>query len=502
MTLRRSARWILREFIETLKIGWAGLALVLVNESFLLLFLAYLVLVVLLKTWAWRRTTIQVGGDAVVLEVRGVTTRRESVARSAVETLVVSAEMLDRLCGLQTLQLTTNDDSNNLVLDGLSPQSVRDIGASLETEVSEKASDVRVIAAFRPGWFGYSLLTPIGWAGVVGVAFLANRIGDRFVSQFDGLSAQARAALAHIATPLLIVLGVASGVAIVLFSYAARYGGFRLEESPGTGSGEDPLLIYRRGLLETKAITFARSRIRGIRLTEPIPLRWAKGARLHAEIVGHKDIELLPPTARTFALHIARDVLSHHGLDAVAAVSAGGRLAAHGRAARRVSLQESATVPLVLIVAAAGAAVINAESSFLVILALVLLIVRLCYTWIVSGRRALHGGGARTSHWSSPSHTRGWRAISVSPLVIQPWVFAPVRAGGSVGPVWPTSGFDRMRATERWRWTVYLSSRQRIWRSACAPSPLPLHGRCRHRPIRNMPLPDSKGSAPCTMAWG
>lgn len=46
MTLRRSARWILREFIETLKIGWAGLALVLVNESFLLLFLAYLVLVV------------------------------------------------------------------------------------------------------------------------------------------------------------------------------------------------------------------------------------------------------------------------------------------------------------------------------------------------------------------------------------------------------------------------------------------------------------------------
>lgn len=211
MTLRRSARWILREFIETLKIGWAGLALVLVNESFLLLFLAYLVLVVLLKTWAWRRTTIQVGGDAVVLEVRGVTTRRESVARSAVETLVVSAEMLDRLCGLQTLQLTTNDDSNNLVLDGLSPQSVRDIGASLETEVSEKASDVRVIAAFRPGWFGYSLLTPIGWAGVVGVAFLANRIGDRFVSQFDGLSAQARAALAHIATPLLIVLGVASG---------------------------------------------------------------------------------------------------------------------------------------------------------------------------------------------------------------------------------------------------------------------------------------------------
>ncbi len=286
MTLRRSARWILREFIETLKIGWAGLALVLVNESFLLLFLAYLVLVVLLKTWAWRRTTIQVGGDAVVLEVRGVTTRRESVARSAVETLVVSAEMLDRLCGLQTLQLTTNDDSNNLVLDGLSPQSVRDIGASLETEVSEKASDVRVIAAFRPGWFGYSLLTPIGWAGVAGVAFLANRIGDRFVSQFDGLSAQARAALAHIATPLLIVLGVASGVAIVLFSYAARYGGFRLEESPGTGSGEDPLLIYRRGLLETKAITFARSRIRGIRLTEPIPLRWAKGARLHAEIVG------------------------------------------------------------------------------------------------------------------------------------------------------------------------------------------------------------------------
>lgn len=415
MTLRRSARWILREFIETLKIGWAGLALVLVNESFLLLFLAYLVLVVLLKTWAWRRTTIQVGGDAVVLEVRGATTRRESVARSAVETLVVSAEMLDRLCGLQTLQLTTNDDSNNLVLDGLSPQSVRDIGASLETEVSEKASDVRVIAAFRPGWFGYSLLTPIGWAGVVGVAFLANRIGDRFVSQFDGLSAQARAALAHIATPLLIVLGVASGVAIVLFSYAARYGGFRLEESPGTGSGEDPLLIYRRGLLETKAITFARSRIRGIRLTEPIPLRWAKGARLHAEIVGHKDIELLPPTARTFALHIARDVLSHHGLDAVAAVSAGGRLAAHGRAARRVSLQESATVPLVLIVAAAGAAVINAESSFLVILALVLLIVRLCYTWIVSGRRASAWG----RHSNQPlvlaqSHPRLARNLSIT----------------------------------------------------------------------------------------
>ncbi|CPS32900.1 hypothetical protein [Mycobacteroides abscessus] len=43
MTLRRSARWILREFIETLKIGWAGLALVLVNESFLLLFRLFMI---------------------------------------------------------------------------------------------------------------------------------------------------------------------------------------------------------------------------------------------------------------------------------------------------------------------------------------------------------------------------------------------------------------------------------------------------------------------------
>jgi putative membrane protein len=243
MTFRRSPRWILRELVETLKIGWAGLALVLINRSLLLFFLAYLVLVVLLKAWAWWRTTIEVGGDAVVLEIRGLSTKRESVARSAIETLVVSAEMLDRLCGLQTLQLTTNDDSNTLVLKGLSSQSVRGISASLETEVSEEASNARLIAAFKPGWFGYALLTPIGWTGVVGVVFLANRIGDRFVSPFDGLSAQAQAALDQVATPLLIVLSVAAGVAIVLLPYAVRYGRFRLEESVGKNGAEDPLLV-------------------------------------------------------------------------------------------------------------------------------------------------------------------------------------------------------------------------------------------------------------------
>jgi putative membrane protein len=104
--------------------------------------------------------------------------------------------------------------------------------------------------------------------------------------------------------------------------------------------------------------------------------------------VGHKDVELLPPAARTIALDIARDVLSHRGPDAVAALSAGGRLPGHGRAARRIRLQESATIPLALLTAAAVAAVINVELSFLVILALVLLIVRLCYTWIVCRRCA------------------------------------------------------------------------------------------------------------------
>ncbi|SIG37057.1 Uncharacterised protein [Mycobacteroides abscessus subsp. abscessus] len=68
-----------------------------------------------------------------------------------------------------------------------------------------------------------------------------------------------------------------------------------------------------------------------------------------------------------------------------------------------------------LIVAAAGAAVINAESSFLVILALVLLIVRLCYTWIVSGRRASAWG----RHSNQPlvlaqSHPRLARNLSIT----------------------------------------------------------------------------------------
>ena len=326
------------------------------------------VLVVFMGLARWYTTTYRVSAEQV--QVRRGLLRREvlTVPRDRVRTVDVTASPLHRLLGLARVVIgtgRTDRRDDGLMLDALSTAEA----ARLRTELLQRSPPVAdpgpgvcapagpaaeaVLARFDPSWLRYGPFSLSGLV-IVGVAagFLSRLVNEAHV-RLTGFGPVMRAIDWLVATPLwmLIPVAVLTGVLVVTVAstaaYAVAFWGFRLSRQPaGT-------LHIVRGLLTQRSITLEERRLRGVELSEPLPLRLVRGARAIAIATGLRvgrgaergGSLLLPPAPRTEAVRVAGAVLG--GTEPVTA-----ELVRHGPRARlrryTRALLTAAAVPAVL----------------------------------------------------------------------------------------------------------------------------------------------------------
>ncbi|MEV0696881.1 PH domain-containing protein [Saccharopolyspora sp. NPDC050389] len=171
------------------------------------------------------------------------------------------------------------------------------------------------LARLNPAWFRFSALT-VSFMLIVWGA-IASAVGSfkELLANFGVFDSIAHAVLA---SSLWLVIGATAAIALVVGVLGAivlsveMWWGFRLTRERG-----DTLRV-KRGLLTTRSVSLEERRLRGVELAEPLLLRWARGARLHAVATGlnQKQEEhqpdnktLLPPAPRAEAHRVATEAL-------------------------------------------------------------------------------------------------------------------------------------------------------------------------------------------------
>lgn len=315
-------------------------------------------------------TRYRVSEERVELQ-RGLVNRRHiSTPLDRVRTVDLTASPVHRLLGLTTVRIGTGSSGASdagFDLDALPVIRARALRDDLLHRVARAGGEPdrplapdappsqRVAARFEPGWLRYAPFTAGGLA-ILGAGLAAlTQTGDALVPlrrrAFDliGLG-QLRESLWAFAVAGLLA-GVVLMVLLSVAAYAAAYGRLVLAFAEPDGPWQ-----LRRGLLTTRETSIDTARLAGVTLSDPLPLRWAGGARLSAIVTGLKRGEagaslLVPPTSRTVVEHAAGAVV---GTDAPVS----GPLQPHGRAAvtRRYT---RALLPTALVaLASAGGAVL------------------------------------------------------------------------------------------------------------------------------------------------
>ncbi|MFC4010125.1 PH domain-containing protein [Nonomuraea purpurea] len=289
---------------------------------------------------------------------------RHSVPIARVRSVDLTANPLHRVFGLTTLRIDTGGQGGSAVrglrLDGITTADAAELRRRIiearGTSPAVPDSD-GLISALDRSWLRYAPLTVWGVGGVLAAAGTVYRVLREM--KIDPLELGVVKDLIHRfgSVPLwygvlLAVLSlVALGVVCSTAAFIESWSGYELRR------GEGGVLRIRRGLLATRSVSMEESRLRGVELVEPIPLRWARGARLNAVTSGLGDREenrrrraLTPPVPRSEALMVAADVLQEGEL------LAGDGLASHPRAAlrRRVSRALTAAVLIAAVPAALG----------------------------------------------------------------------------------------------------------------------------------------------------
>ncbi|MEU5209929.1 PH domain-containing protein [Streptomyces sp. NPDC020742] len=180
---------------------------------------------------------------------------------------------------------------------------------------TDRAAEV-LIAALRPAWVRFGACTLSGLAGVgvllaSAVTFLNS--AELGPDRFPPARVLARQ-LSSLPTPLAVLESVVLGVlAVSLLSalgYAASFWNFRLTR---LGNGTVRLT---RGLATTRSVTIEGRRLRGVEISETLPLRLVRGARCTALTTGlragrgaeHGGSLLLPPAPLARAREVAAAV--------------------------------------------------------------------------------------------------------------------------------------------------------------------------------------------------
>lgn len=325
--------------------------------------LAAIVVVLALGVARWLTTTYRITGRHVQVR-RGILKRSVvSAPRDRIRSVDLTSHWLHRLLGLARVTVGTgisDRKDNGLKLDALTvaqAESLREqllhggsapvvlpsarTPAGRTTKVPrasrDEAVDPGVLATWSPGWIRYG---PLSLSGIVTVLVLF-AFASQFVSAahvhldrvgvLHAVAAQLRA-LPALAAVLEVV--VAAAVVVALFStlrYVVRFWNFTLSR---TGQGT---LHVTHGLVTTRSTTIEERRLRGVEVSQSLPLRAAGAARLVAVTTGlqvGRGAErggslLLPPAPTAVVRSVAGDVLGDRAVLSAALVPHGTR--AHRR---------------------------------------------------------------------------------------------------------------------------------------------------------------------------
>jgi putative membrane protein len=304
---------------------------------------------------------------AVVEVRRGLLQRRHlTVPRDRIRTIDVSAHPLQRVLRLVRMDIGTGSShpqGASVRLDGLPAASAPGLRAELlhhaadapaerpsapggpdgvvdeaPAAVATRAGRTEVeLSALRARWIALAPATLSGvvtGAVLIGFGFRLMREARLDPRQF-GPVRQVLGFLRGQSVWLDVGLAVAAVLVVVVLlsvlGYVLSYWGFRLTRHPGG------TLQISRGLLTTRSTSITERRLVGVQRREPLVLRWARGARLHAVATGLRrpggedsggSSLLMPPAPVTEVLRIESIVLGDEHLTHAP-------LAAHGPAARR-----------------------------------------------------------------------------------------------------------------------------------------------------------------------
>lgn len=324
----------------------------------------------------WRTTRYRVTDERVELRSGLVLRSDRSVPRDRIRTVNLTAKPLHRLFGLATVDVGTgrhggSGEKHGLVLNAVAADEADRLRQALLARAAPPAPSAaavpappadspfaapapadavvatgggvaRELARLRWSWLPYDLLSPWTLAlplivlgggiqlldtfGVEGVAFDAASDGANRVDAMPVL----------LALVLLVVALLVVGALAASALFVESWWGFALVREPGG------TLRVKRGLLTARSTSIEQRRLRGVELAEPLLLRAAHGATLHAIATGLRSGDdgssgkgaranaLLPSVPRAEAERVAAAVLEERDVPAQL-----GDLRAHPPAARR-----------------------------------------------------------------------------------------------------------------------------------------------------------------------
>jgi putative membrane protein len=311
-------------------------------------------IVIALALARWFTTRYRISADRIELR-HGLLRRRAVNARlDRVRTVDVTAHLVHRALGLSRVSIGTGTSDrrrpDGLTLDGVPAADAIALRAELlhRAPGSPNTPPEHVLADFDPRWLRYAPFNLLGAATAIAVVgFVARIVNDAHINltQIGPLkhaghevSSASLALVAFIGAILVLVFIALTST----LGYVLAYWGFRLTRHEG-GS-----LHVCRGLITTRNTSVERRRLRGVELSESLPLRWVGGARCLAIATGLRvgrgaergGTVLLPPAPAATA---------HRVMDAVLGTAELSRLPLipHGPAARRRRYFRSALVTAV-----------------------------------------------------------------------------------------------------------------------------------------------------------
>lgn len=309
----------------------------------------------------WFTTRYHVSDDRVEVRTGLVRRRQLAISRDRIRTVDVTSHALHRLLGLSRVTIGTGrsdrEGGGSVRLDGLDAGEVAvlreellrrearaaaragasgpggeaetppgagspgaEAGASAappaDASAPWRAAPERELARLDSRWVA---LAPFTLSGVVAVGavvgFLANAsreadVNPRSFGPLRALVDQLSDAPLLLAVVEVVVLGAVVVAVASTVGYVLSFWSFRLTRGNGA-------LHVRRGLITTRETTIEERRLHGVELSEPLLLRFARGARCIAIATGLRvgrgaergGSLLLPPAPRAEAERVAAAVI-------------------------------------------------------------------------------------------------------------------------------------------------------------------------------------------------
>ncbi len=329
----------------------------------------------------WATTSYRITDARVEVRTGLLTRRHRSMPRDRIRRVDATAKLLHRAFGLSVVALATGDRTGSgddvIKLDAVTTRDAVALRQRLLGTAEEGAPDAsgegRVLATLNWRWAPYDVLSfwtlAIPAVALGGAVQTLNSIGltvdevardDRVADTVRDVSPVTGIILA---TGAVTVVGVVGALAL----FVETWWDFRLVRDPHRR------LRMHRGLLTSRTLSLDEGRLRGVELVEPLLLRAAGGARLHAVTTGLAGAEaargeradaLMPPSPMADTRRVAAAVL-----DVAVSPTADADLRRHPAAARRRRLTRAvaagalAWVALAVVHVASGGVAVTALAA-------------------------------------------------------------------------------------------------------------------------------------------